>query len=310
MLIKSLIRLPRQQIAKQLVDETHEVFIDTAIRLGINVAPPVRDPPLPEYLFVGSTHSGKSTLLRGLLKPKTEDMIVDVRCVPRISRRMGYTKVCTPYAIGDLMSLVDTPGYGLRAQADAVPQLEQYIHEAQPRIRDAFLLVHSKRGVTAEDRRAFDILRASDLRTSFILTECDRLYFAFQRDYTLDALVNRMERAFEAPVRDRLSLTSGNSLYGVPELRAFLYANRLRERGMPDVVTGDPRLGEPDQPAELAPPAKSLDARGQDWASFTSKQEATAKLNLRRATMNKSKKRNRDGPISSRTAPAAASRDE
>ena len=107
-------------------------------------------PPMgaPEVCFGGRSNVGKSTLLNAVLGR---------RQLARTSSVPGRTQLLHFYALGDVLMLVDLPGYGYarvsRSKVRKWTRLARdYLH-GRANLRRMFLLVDSRRGLAPATRK-------------------------------------------------------------------------------------------------------------------------------------------------------------
>ncbi|MCK9536632.1 MAG: ribosome biogenesis GTP-binding protein YihA/YsxC [Bacilli bacterium] len=125
---------------------------------------------LPEFLLLGRSNVGKSSLINALS---------DRKALAYISSQPGKTRILNFYLIDDLFYLVDAPGYGyaLRSRSERLDfgrLIEEYLHE-NDNLHKVFLLVDTKVGPTADDKIMYEYLSHYRIDTIIIATKTDKI---------------------------------------------------------------------------------------------------------------------------------------
>lgn len=132
---------------------------------------------LPEFLFFGSTNVGKSSLLSALISPGSKTTAKKgtqpQKDVPKISKRAGFTETMSVYTVGNLLRLVDTPGYGYKSRSSQGIVAKSYLEQRIDVIRQAYVLVHAKRGFGVQDEQVSTMLAQHGIPFDFVVTKCD-----------------------------------------------------------------------------------------------------------------------------------------
>ncbi len=142
-----------------------------------------RPPPsLPEIAFAGRSNVGKSSLLNALVRRKR---------LARVSHTPGRTREINFFAVNDLFTLVDLPGYGYARvskarQAEWKPLIEGYLR-ASRELRGVVQLLDARHDPSADDLAMLDFLAELGAPTIVAATKVDKLR-ASQRPERLAAL--------------------------------------------------------------------------------------------------------------------------
>ncbi|HEY8395167.1 MAG TPA: ribosome biogenesis GTP-binding protein YihA/YsxC [Bacilli bacterium] len=125
---------------------------------------------LPEYVFLGRSNVGKSSLINA---------VTERRVLAHTSSQPGKTQTVNFYLIDDAFYLVDVPGYGyakagMKNRLKFGTYIEEYLQES-PNIKLAFLLVDTKVGPTEDDVMMYEYLSYCNLKTQIIATKADKV---------------------------------------------------------------------------------------------------------------------------------------
>jgi len=161
---------------------------------------------LSEYVFLGRSNVGKSSLINTLCNKKN---------LARVSSNPGKTITLNYYIIDSAFYLVDVPGYGFANRSKDMKQLfGQYIDDyliKNKNIKMCFLLVDTKVGATQDDLLMYNYLKYLNLPITVVTTKCDKigktLYFRHEK--------NIKEKLVDA----NIIMTSTNSKYGIEKLK-------------------------------------------------------------------------------------------
>lgn len=171
---------------------------------------------LPEVAFAGRSNVGKSSLVNAL---------TGRRALARTSHTPGRTRQVNFFDLGEVMTLVDLPGYGFAAAAkDLIGNwtrlVEAYL-TGRPSLRRVVLLIDGRHGLKELDRRVMTILDNAAVSYQIALTKSDK------------ATVSELRRAEEGidgvrtqhtALHPATLITSSRTGAGLPALRAALAA--------------------------------------------------------------------------------------
>ena len=137
-----------------------------------SAASPSDFPPgeLPEVAVFGRSNVGKSSLLNRL---------AGVRRLAHVSKTPGRTQLINFFRVGDLLHLVDLPGYGFaRVPVKLRQNWEQlvtsYLFEREE-LCLALLLVDSRREPMPSDLQVRDLLEQAGVAYAIVATKADKL---------------------------------------------------------------------------------------------------------------------------------------
>ncbi|SHH20205.1 ribosome biogenesis GTP-binding protein YihA/YsxC [Thermosipho atlanticus] len=128
------------------------------------------EPRAGEFVFVGRSNVGKSTLLN----------IITNQNIARVSKKPGKTRSINFYLINNKFYFVDLPGYGY-AKASAIEKerwrriIENYFEVRSWNIKLVFVLIDGRHELQKNDQLILDWLKELELPFSVILTKIDKL---------------------------------------------------------------------------------------------------------------------------------------
>lgn len=125
---------------------------------------------IPEFVFVGRSNVGKSSLINKLLNRKS---------LARVSSTPGKTVTINFYNIDDTIMFVDLPGYGYASRSKSEikkwgEMIETYLNTRR-QICKIFLLVDSRHKPTTDDKLMLEWLRVYQRQVVVIATKTDKL---------------------------------------------------------------------------------------------------------------------------------------
>ena len=176
---------------------------------------------LPEIAFAGRSNVGKSSLVNALTGRKT---------LARVSHTPGRTQQLNFFTLGDVLGLVDMPGYGYAAvsktKIEAWTGLVGRFLQGRASLLRVYLLVDGRHGLKEVDHEQMTTFDKTATSYAVVLTKADEVKVR-DRDARLAevrAALNRHPAAFPT-----VSMTSSETGDGIAELRASV-ARLLSER--------------------------------------------------------------------------------
>ncbi len=136
---------------------------------------------LPEIAFIGRSNVGKSSLINSLCR---------MRGLAKVSRSPGKTQTINFFEVEakatrddevlrDQFFLVDLPGYGFaKASKEDKKRWAEFIRlyiTRSERLRQLFLLIDIRHDLMANDREAYQWLKALGAPLSIVLTKADKV---------------------------------------------------------------------------------------------------------------------------------------
>ena len=125
---------------------------------------------LPEFVFVGRSNVGKSSLINAITKRKL---------LAKTSSKPGKTITLNYFLVDDCFYLVDVPGYGYASRSQSQREgfgasIEDYLNNNK-NLKIVFLLVDTKVGPTSDDVLMYNYLMHLNLNVIVISTKLDKI---------------------------------------------------------------------------------------------------------------------------------------
>jgi GTP-binding protein len=174
------------------------------------------DSSLPEVAFAGRSNVGKSSLVNaitGRLK------------LARASTEPGRTRELNFFRVGDMLRLVDLPGYGYakagRADIERWTALTRDYLRGRPSLKRVILLIDSRHGLKPHDKDVMDALDTSAVTYQLVLTKADKLKATELAETAAATSAAIAKRPAAHPV---VIATSSETALGIDILRAEIAA--------------------------------------------------------------------------------------
>lgn len=168
----------------------------------------------PEVAFAGRSNVGKSSLVNALTGRKT---------LARASNTPGRTQQLNFFNLGDVITLVDMPGYGYakvsKTQiADWTKLIFQYLR-GRPNLRCVFVLVDGRHGLKDSDIELMKMLDEAAVSYRVVLTKIDKI-----KDQELESVIAKTLESVKkrAAAFPGVAPTSAETGAGIPALRAII----------------------------------------------------------------------------------------
>jgi GTP-binding protein len=148
----------------------HELFKTPAnFLLGVAAVEGLPPGGRVEIAFAGRSNVGKSSLLNALLSR---------RSLARVSNTPGRTRELNYFAVGDILYVVDMPGYGYaKAPKSLVEGWTKLIHDylrGRAELKRVMLLIDSRHGLKPSDREIMTMLDKAAVSYQAVLTKADK----------------------------------------------------------------------------------------------------------------------------------------
>lgn len=168
-----------------------------------------------EVAFAGRSNVGKSSLLNALTGQNG---------LARTSNTPGRTQEINVFECESAgVRLIDMPGYGFaqapKGKVDAWTRLIKQYLQGRPNLRRVFLLIDSRHGIKAVDKRIMDLLDTAAVSYQVVLTKADKIGAAALDEVTAKVSTELAKCAAAHPV---ILATSSEKGTGIAELRAAI----------------------------------------------------------------------------------------
>lgn len=170
---------------------------------------------LNEYVFLGRSNVGKSSLINCLCNKKL---------LAKVSSKPGKTITLNYYLIDNSFYLVDVPGYGFAQRSQNMKEefgesIESYLKNNH-QIKMCFLLVDTKVGPTNDDLLMYDYLKYLNMNVTVVATKSDKVG---------NSLIYRHKKQIMEKINDNIILTSTIKKTGINELKLLFSGEKNEE---------------------------------------------------------------------------------
>ncbi|MBP7253249.1 MAG: YihA family ribosome biogenesis GTP-binding protein [Alphaproteobacteria bacterium] len=172
-------------------------------------------PHLPEFVFIGRSNAGKSSLLNALTGQAK---------LAHVSATPGRTQQLNFFRLNDCCFLVDVPGYGYaKAAKNKVAgwqgTLKHYLR-ARPVLKRIFVLIDARHGILAADETMLTELDRAAQSYQIVLTKADEVPTAKHAALQEATLTLASKHVAAYP---ELLITSSKTKLGITGLRTVIY---------------------------------------------------------------------------------------
>ena len=124
----------------------------------------------PEFLFLGKSNVGKSTLI---------NTILNNRKIAKTSQKPGKTTLLNFFVVDEKFTIVDAPGYGYaklpkKVKATFLNLINEYI-KTRKQLNLVFFLLDSRRNPSDDDLIMLQNLLSHDINVLVVTTKFDKL---------------------------------------------------------------------------------------------------------------------------------------
>lgn len=170
---------------------------------------------LPEIAFAGRSNVGKSSIINALTNRKG---------LARTSNTPGRTQELNFFNLGELLHIVDLPGYGFaKAPKNIVANWQKKIVkylQGRVNLRRVFVLIDSRHGIKKVDEEIMDILDTAAVTYQVVLTKTDKV-----KEKELEKTVAKVKKQLSkhgAAYFQTISTSSAKNI-GIDKLKAEIY---------------------------------------------------------------------------------------
>ena len=171
---------------------------------------------MPEVAFAGRSNVGKSSLINALARQKQ---------LARASGEPGRTRELNFFDVGELVRLVDLPGYGFakapKKEAQRWTHLTQDFLKGRPNLKRVYLLIDSRHGLKPNDDAVMKEFDVAAVSYQIVLTKIDKLKPGEAERRIDDVAARILKRPAAYPLIIATSAAKGD---GIDELRAAIAA--------------------------------------------------------------------------------------
>ncbi|MEM9619657.1 MAG: ribosome biogenesis GTP-binding protein YihA/YsxC [Pseudomonadota bacterium] len=206
-----------EEFSKEALEDGRKLFAREAVfMLGVVKLDGLPDEGPPEIAFAGRSNVGKSTLLNALTNQKG---------LARASNTPGRTREINYFDLGDVLRLVDLPGYGYarasRSEVENWTRLTRSFLRGRSVLRRVCVLVDSRHGLKDSDGEVMDMLDEAAVAYQIVLTKTDKI-----KPTALAVLEDKTARAIKRrpAAHPMIRSTSSETGFGIDLLRADLAA--------------------------------------------------------------------------------------
>ena len=145
------------------------------------------DEELPEFVFIGKSNVGKSTLINSLCNNST---------ICKVSATPGRTRLLNFFDVNKELRLIDAPGYGyayLDKNNDLLfaKMMREYLFKRK-NLKGCCLLLDSRLKPSEDDAVMFNMIIDANLPFIIIATKCDKLNQS-QKSKVINNIVDRFQ---------------------------------------------------------------------------------------------------------------------
>ena len=172
----------------------------------------IPDLKVPEFVFMGRSNVGKSSLLNAITNRKN---------LAYTSSKPGKTITLNFYNVNDEILLVDVPGYGyaqrlVHDRLNYGKMIEDYLEKSKY-LKVCFLVVDSRHVPTEDDCLMYKYLQSFDYKIVVIATKIDKI-----SKNELNKNINVIRKKLEMTQEDLLIPVSSEKKIGVEKIHLLL----------------------------------------------------------------------------------------
>ncbi|MDH5723087.1 MAG: ribosome biogenesis GTP-binding protein YihA/YsxC [Alphaproteobacteria bacterium] len=182
--------------------------------LGVANLNQLPDADKVEVAIAGRSNVGKSSLINALTGRKT---------LARTSNTPGRTQELNFFNLGDLLNIVDMPGYGYakvsKSKIETWTKLIFSYLRGRQTLRCVFILIDSRHGLKDSDLELMKMLDETAVSYRIILTKCDKV-----KSQDLAKVTNKIKTILKkhSAAYPEIHATSSHKDIGLDELKAII----------------------------------------------------------------------------------------
>lgn len=182
--------------------------------LGVAGLEQLPDSDMPEIAFAGRSNVGKSSLVNALTGRKT---------LAKTSHTPGRTQQLNFFNLGDVLYMVDMPGYGYaKVSKKQIKEWTRLIFDylrGRVNLRCVFILIDGRHGVKESDIELMKMLDTAGVSYRIVMTKRDKVK---DEDYAVIVQDAADELKKHAAAFPEIIATSSHHGQGLEELRAVI----------------------------------------------------------------------------------------
>ena len=187
-----------------------------AVEMGVVSMDRLPDANVPEVAFAGRSNVGKSSLVNALTGRNK---------LARASTEPGRTRELNFFRMGDVLRLVDLPGYGYakagKADIKRWTSLTRDYLRGRASLKRVVLLIDARHGLKPHDKEVMDALDSAAVTYQLVLTKADKV-----KPTELEATLAATHAAIakRPAAHPHIVATSAQTGAGLEQLRAEIAA--------------------------------------------------------------------------------------